>query len=41
MTPASTQSKCHAPRTAAEGYGEVTIKDEIAVAIERIPRIAV
>jgi len=30
----------HAPRTAAEGYGEVTIKT-MGAAIERLPRIVV
>ena len=30
----------HAPRTAAEGYGEVTIRT-MAAAIERLPRIEV
>ena len=30
----------HAPRTAAEGYGEVTIKTMVA-AIERLPRVEV
>ena len=30
----------HAPRTAAEGYGEVTIKT-MAAAIERLPRVVV
>ncbi len=30
----------HAPRTAAEGYGEVTIRIMAAV-IERLPRVAV
>ena len=28
----------HAPRTAAEGYGEVTIRT-MAAAIERLPRV--
>jgi hypothetical protein len=30
----------HAPRTAAEGYGEVTVK-AMAQAMERVPRVEV
>jgi site-specific recombinase XerD len=30
----------HAPRTAAEGYGEVTIRT-MAAAIERLPRVEI